>query len=154
MEQGAPVDMRWIPIFTLIVVFLWSPPGISAKVARFTDKEGTLHISNEAPAEPGKPGGVQAPAPIGTPPPQKFPSPTPRAPVPPPQVNATSDGAPGSVWQPSPTAGSGERRGGSTGPRRPSRSSRTGAAGMIFPVNRSRRPDPKDHDLWIFILPV
>ncbi len=86
MEQGAPVNMRWIPIFTLIGVVLWSPPGISAKVERFTDKEGTLHISNEAPAEPGKPGGVQAPAPIGTPPPQIFPPPTPRAPVPPPQV--------------------------------------------------------------------
>ena len=86
MEQGAPVNMRWIPIFALIGIVLWSPPGISAKVERFTDKEGTLHISNEAPAEPGKPGGVQAPAPIGTPPPQIFPPPTPPAPVPPPQV--------------------------------------------------------------------
>jgi hypothetical protein len=78
--------MRWIQIFTLIGVLLWSPPGISAKVERFTDKEGTLHISNEAPAEPGKPGGVQAPAPVETPPPQKFPSPSRRAPVPPPQL--------------------------------------------------------------------
>ena len=47
-----------------------------------------------------------------------------------------------------------EPRRGSASPRRPSRASRTGAAGMIFSVNRRRRPDPKDHDLWISILPA
>lgn len=87
MEQGAPVKRRWSLIFTLIGVVLWSQPGISAKVELFTDKEGTLHISNESQAEPGKPGGVQAPAPIGTaPPPQIIPPSTPPSPVPPPQL--------------------------------------------------------------------
>ena len=84
MEQGAPVKMRWSLIFALIGVVLWSQPGISAKIDRFTDKEGTLHISNESTAEPVKPGGAQTPAPIGTPPPQIFPPATLPAPAPPP----------------------------------------------------------------------
>ena len=140
--------MRWIPIFTLIGIVLWNPPGISAKVARFTDQEGTLHISNEAPPEPGKPGGVQAPAhtrdaaaaAVSTTHKSAGPS-----------ASGNTAGAPGNAWPPGPATGPGERRRGS---RRPSRSSRTGAAGMMFPVSLSRRPDSKDRDLWIFILPV
>ena len=122
--------MRWSLIFTLIGVVLWSPPEVSAKVGRFTDKEGTLHISNDSPAEPGKPGVLQAPDPVETSPP----TPT--------DVCTTSP-------RRSPRAAGRPNR-----PPPPSPSSRTGAAGMIFPANRSRRPDPKDHDLWIVILPV
>ena len=77
--------MRWSLIFALIGVVLWSQPGIGAKIDRFTDQEGTLHISNESQAEPGKPG-VQAPAPLGTSLPQIFPPARPPALVPPPEA--------------------------------------------------------------------
>lgn len=67
---GVPVKMRWSLIFAFIGMVFWSPPGISAKIEHFTDKEGRVHISNESQAAPEKPGEVQTP---GTPPSQMCP---------------------------------------------------------------------------------
>jgi len=61
-------------VLGLIMAF-WSHPGMSAKIERYTDSEGTVHITNAGEAEPGKPGTPAPPTPIGTLPPQQiFPS--------------------------------------------------------------------------------
>jgi hypothetical protein len=63
-------------ILALLAVFGWIHSGLAAKINRVTDKDGTVHISNEAATEPGKPGGASGPTPIGTLPPQQiFPPP-------------------------------------------------------------------------------
>jgi hypothetical protein len=42
-------------IAALVVVVLWSLPALAAKIDRFTDQEGTLHITNAGKEEPIKP---------------------------------------------------------------------------------------------------
>ncbi len=83
------VSWRWRLGVALVGVALLSPSGAAAKIDRFHDKEGTLHISNTG-EEPVK-GGAAAPMPPGTPapapqaaPPAPLPLPRP-VPPPPPQ---------------------------------------------------------------------
>ena len=84
---------RWGFILALLGVFWWIHPGMAAKINRVTDKDGTVHISNEGATEPGKPGGTSGPTPIGTLPPQQVFSP-PSPPPPPPPEAATPPVAP------------------------------------------------------------
>jgi outer membrane biosynthesis protein TonB len=84
-----PLSWRWRLVVALLGIALMSPSGAAAKIERFKDKEGTLHISNTGEV-PVKPGGATAPnqpsTPTATPapPPQPIP-PLPRpVPVPPP----------------------------------------------------------------------
>jgi len=78
----------------LFGVVLGSQPAMSAKIERFTDKEGTVHISNAGEAEPGKPGVAPPATPIGTLPPQQI-FPAAPAPAPPgPRVVAPSPAEP------------------------------------------------------------
>jgi len=79
-----PVSWRWRLGVALVGVALLSPSGVAAKIDRFHDKEGTLHISNTG-EEPVK-GGAAAPMPPGTPPPLPRPVPPPPPQPPPEQV--------------------------------------------------------------------
>ncbi len=52
----------WRLVATLFLgVVLMSRPGVAAKIERFQDDQGTLHISNAAEGEPTKPGAAPAP---------------------------------------------------------------------------------------------
>ncbi len=80
---------KWRLGAALLGVTLWSYPVAAAKIERFKDTEGTLHIHNEG-EEAAKPGGAAtpntpaAPQPL-PPPPVAPPMPPPPAPVPQPQ---------------------------------------------------------------------
>ncbi|MCX5892383.1 MAG: hypothetical protein NTW80_05305 [Deltaproteobacteria bacterium] len=80
-----PLSGKWRLVLALVGVVLWSQPGVNAKIEHFTDKEGTVHISNNAAeAEPGKPDWTPSRGRM-TPPPQIFPA-APAGPVPQPQI--------------------------------------------------------------------
>jgi hypothetical protein len=80
------VSWRWRLVVAVVgLVLFLSPSGVAAKIERFKDNEGTLHISNTG-EEPVKPGGATTPKlPSPPTPPQPMPpAPLPR-PVPPPE---------------------------------------------------------------------
>lgn len=90
-----PVSWKWRLVVALagIALFLSHSGVATAKIERFKDKEGTLHISNTGEV-PVKPGGATTPNPPSTPttapapPPQPI-RPAPRlVPVPPPPQQA------------------------------------------------------------------
>jgi hypothetical protein len=65
------VGLKWRLALVLVGVALWSHPGVAGKIDRFTDKEGTLHISNKDAGEPIKlsePPETKPPAPTAAPP--------------------------------------------------------------------------------------
>ncbi len=77
-----PVSWRWRLGVALVGLVLLSHSGAAAKIDRFKDKEGNLHITNVG-EEPVKKGGVTTPTPSATPTPSPTPAPT-AAPAPPP----------------------------------------------------------------------
>lgn len=89
-----PVSWRWRLVVALVGIALFlGHSGVAAKIERFKDKEGTLHISNtgELPIKPGgatTPNSASTPAPTPAPTAAPAPQPTPPAPrlvpVPPP----------------------------------------------------------------------
>ncbi len=87
-----PLSWKWRLALAVLGVVLWSHPGSAAKIERFKDSEGTLHISNSGEAEPAKPGEAVTPrvTPVAPPPaavpPAPPPAPVPPAPSPPPQM--------------------------------------------------------------------
>lgn len=85
-----PVSWRWRLVVALVgIVLFLSPSGVAAKIERFKDKEGTLHISNTGDL-PVKPGGATTPSPPSTPTPTAAPAPLPLPrPVPPPPMPVT-----------------------------------------------------------------
>jgi len=94
------VSWRWRLVVALVgIVLFLSPSGVAAKIERFKDSEGTLHISN-AGEEPVKPGGATTPSPPSLPPgaaPAPLPRPVPPRPMPvplPPQQVAPPPGDP------------------------------------------------------------
>ena len=114
-----PVSGKWTLIAAFVGVAWLSQPVWAAKIERFKDNEGTLHISNMGEAVQIKPGGVPAPPPAApgaapgapgvtpaqppAPPggpvgqPQAFPPP----PVPPPPVPQAAPPPPGPPPMPS-----------------------------------------------------
>ncbi len=74
-----PVSWKRRLVAALLGLALLSPAGAAAKIERFKDPEGTLHISN-AGEEPVKPGGVTAPATPAAPGPAPQPLPHPGSP--------------------------------------------------------------------------
>jgi hypothetical protein len=88
------VGWRWCLALALVSVALWSHPGVARKIDRFTDKDGTLHITNKEAEEPIKlepmahpqaptplPQATQKPAPAAkTPRPQRLAPPAPGLP--------------------------------------------------------------------------
>lgn len=76
---------KWRLALVLVGVLLWSHPGVAGKIDRFTDKDGTLHITNKGEEEPIKPGGAEAaktPLPEPAAPPAMRPGPNPGPPPP------------------------------------------------------------------------
>ena len=78
--------LSWGFLLAFLGVALWNYPGMAAKIERFTDPAGTLHISNFKEGEPAKPGGVPTPAQPGQPP--AFPQPVPAPEAEPPQTES------------------------------------------------------------------
>lgn len=102
-----PVNWRWRFVVALVgIALFWGHSGVAAKIERFKDNEGTLHISNTGEA-PDKPGGATTPnlpsAPTAQPMPpgpRPVPIPPPPEPVaPPPSVDP---GAAPPVMEPEP----------------------------------------------------
>ncbi len=81
-----PLSWKWRLALALIGVALLNHPGFAAKIERFKDKEGTLHISNSGEADPGKPGAAPNSSPTPAAPVQTFPQAEPPAAVAPPPV--------------------------------------------------------------------
>jgi hypothetical protein len=51
----------------LVGVALWSHPGVAGKINRFTDEDGTLHITNKGAEEPVKSGDAAVKTPLPEP---------------------------------------------------------------------------------------
>jgi len=88
------VSWRWRLVVALVgLVLFLSPSGVAAKIERFKDNEGTLHISNTGEV-PVKPGGATTPSPPSTPTPPPRPVPPPPMPVPPPPPDDQGEAPP------------------------------------------------------------
>ena len=129
------VGWKWRLALALVGVALWSHPGVAAKIDRFTDKDGTLHISNKEAEEPIKTGPVAHPqGPTPLPQATQNPSPAATTPLPPGRPNP---GAPPPPANPNVTAGPGVQanQGGPAPPGAPHRP-------PFGRFNRSRQPVP------------
>ena len=82
---------KWRLALVLVGVALWSHPGVAGKIDRFTDTDGTLHITNKGAEEPAKPGGAAV---VKTPLPEPAASPVPGQPNPAPPGMRPNTGPP------------------------------------------------------------
>ena len=98
-----PINLRRCLAVALLGVALWSHPGVAAKIDRFQDDQGTLHITNHGETPADKSGTGAKPVrrrlskaeafsreglPVPPPPPQALETPPPGAVPPPPQEEA------------------------------------------------------------------
>jgi len=136
------VGWKWRLALALVGVALWSHPGVAGKIDRFTDKDGTLHITNKEaeesvklepmahPQEPTPlPQATQKPAPAAT-------TPQPHRPAPPVQ-GQPAPGVPKSPGDSNEAAAGGVQanQGGAAPPGAPHRP-------PFGPFNRNRVPGP------------